>query len=99
MVDSPEPAIGQEHVAALAVRVVGHHIESSETTEPGVVRRVVSDREVVVLHVFFDEELDRAWTEGSLVSRHGDGDEVEAEPFAQDIGGNLAAPQAAREIP
>ena len=63
VVDGPQPILGQQHVAALAVGVVGHDVEGAEAHQLGVPLGLVAEREVVRGAVLVHEALHRPWPE------------------------------------
>ena len=68
VVDAEDHVVRQvaQAVAALAVGVVGEHVERGELAEA--VRMVLEQREVVLLGVVVDEALHRALTERPVVA-------------------------------
>src|SRR4029450_9950337 len=92
------PRRPEEAVPALAVGIVGEEVEEADAAEGVVVRRVLHQAEVVLFEVGMDEELERPLTVRPL-ARDGKRDQPPAERFREHVGGELALPQAWREIP
>ncbi len=59
----------------------------------------VVEREVVLLEVGWDEELQRTLTERRVVAEHRGRDDAPAERLGEHIRGDLALVQATREVP
>ena len=72
-----------QHVTALAVGVVGHHVEGGEAHQVGVPRRVLHQGEVVRGPVLWDEALHRPGPEGGLVAGDGLGHQPPAERLGE----------------
>jgi hypothetical protein len=99
VVDAPEAILGQQHMAALAVRIVGHHIEGTHAPEGGVPPRIVTQREVVRAAVLGDVALYRSFAEGAFGSLDRFGYQTPPERLGQEIGRHLTAEQSAGEVP
>ena len=94
VVDRIEAAVpSEEAVAALAVGVVRDEIEGADARQGRAVLRALAEREVVLLELGVDEQLDRAWAVRALARqrwRH----QSKAEGLRQVVGGHLAPVEA-----
>ena len=100
VVDRPQPAVvALEAMAALAVGVVGEHVEDRQALDRLVVAALLLHREEMRLVVGVDEQLHRS-NAMRPVAQDGGRHKLPAKRFAQQIGRNLAlAEGATREIP
>ena len=100
VVDAPQlPAGGEQHVAALAVGVVGEDVECAERSEFVFPPPCREQREVVLLVVGLDEELHRPGTERCVVAHDGGRHQSPAERLRQPVGGDLATVEPVGEVP
>ncbi len=73
VVDAPDPpVVAAQHVAALAVRVVGDVIEQGDPPQLAVgLGGILEQGEVMLLEVAVDEPLQRPDAQGSVLADHG----------------------------
>ena len=99
VVDRVEAAVSpEEAVPALAVGVVRDEIEGAEARERRAMLRALAEREVVLLELGVDEQLDGARAVRAL-ARERRRDQAEAEGLGQAVGGHLAPVEPSREVP
>ena len=88
-----------EHVTRLAVGVVGENVEQGDLTKAIVqVFPRLEEREVMLLEVGVDEQLQRAFAHWP-VSQQRDGHKIKAHRHSQAVRGYLASMQPGSEVP
>ena len=100
VVDGPDMVVGVDQtMTALAVGVVGHHVEHRDAAELFVeLRAGFEEREVVLGEIGLHEPLERTGPERS-VSFDGWWHDVQTHRLRQPVGGDLAAKQSGWEVP